>query len=80
MIAHDPVGLRRELRLVDHDEPDTLLRHNFRHRAATVALDRTMDLRGVQELLGHARVDTTQLHTAVSIERHLLANCLRLAL
>lgn len=30
MIAHDPVGLGRELRLVDHDEPDTLLRQDLR--------------------------------------------------
>lgn len=43
--------------------------HNLRHRAASVALERTLDLRGVQDLLGHARLDTTQIYTKVSAER-----------
>ena len=43
--------------------------HHLRHRAATIALEKTMDLRGVQELLGHARSDTTDRYTRVSAER-----------
>ena len=35
--------------------------HNLRHRAATVGLDGTGDLRAVQELLGHRSISTTQL-------------------
>ncbi len=40
--------------------------HNLRHRAATVGLDGTGDLRAVQELLGHRSISTTQLYTAVA--------------
>lgn len=44
--------------------------HSFRHYFATQLVDRGANIVAVQQLLGHARLDTTQLYVALSA-RHL---------
>lgn len=45
--------------------PEGYTTHTLRHRAGTVAYANTRDLRAVQELLGHAKPETTAIYTQV---------------
>lgn len=65
---------QRQVRQVVHDMAaqagvEDIAPHGLRHSAATHLLDGGSDLRGVQEVLGHATLATTQKYTHVSADR-----------
>lgn len=57
---------RRVGELVGGVLPPGVTAHALRHRFATVVYARSRDIRAVQTLLGHAKLDTTMVYVGVS--------------
>jgi len=55
--------------ITDHAGCPGVTPHRLRHTVATIALRESLDLRGVQDLLGHSNIRTTQLYTKVLPDR-----------
>lgn len=48
-----------------HGMPESLTPHALRHSCATHLMQESYDLRGIQELLGHASLSSTQVYTQI---------------
>ena len=61
-------------------DPDMYSAHKLRHTAATLMLQNGVDVRTVQEVLGHTSLNTTQIYTHVdNAELHIAADANPLA-
>lgn len=62
------LSARRIGELVSEVLPSGITAHSLRHRYATATYAGSRDIRAVQNLLGHAKLDTTMIYVKVSSE------------
>ncbi len=65
-MSADSIRVRFKRRLVQAGVDSSLSPHDMRHSFATDMLTEGVDLRSVQELLGHEHLTTTQIYTHLS--------------
>ena len=58
---------RRYIKAAKVDKPGAC--HIYRHTMATLMHDAGADIRDIQAILGHAKLDTTQIYTRVSLKK-----------
>jgi site-specific recombinase XerD len=69
LLGWTPHGLQQQLRRLDACVPFRVHAHKFRATFATTMLSRGVDVRTVQELMGHTDLATTMRYLAVTDER-----------
>ena len=67
-LGHRAIQGRIKLRARQQGIPENLHPHMLRHSFASHLLESSSDLRGVQELLGHANLSTTQVYTHLDFQ------------